>query len=294
MLQTTTTTTTTTTTSRLWFLRHCDKPSDPDNSCCSPAGYDRARAWSTYFMQKWGNAYWEGDLMHPHHVSLYASAFHSKQVCLGVPKHRVGEDGKGSKKCQHSQRMFLTAKAIQHGLESGKHSWDVANQYLTIDTPVHHKYCVGQWKKLLKQILHHLQHQNVTDAIVVWEHSEILDMISHLATDAFHKEGIREKDIEARYADIYNLVLYYDRIQETFGYECFGEPRVACEQVGSLLLLGREPPFLSGLLEDSSLLEAYVAAFLLTVCFAVYVVVCFFMPERERSRWREQRGYISI
>jgi len=234
-------------------------------------------------MKKWGNSYWEGD-DHPHHVSLYASAYHSNEVvCLGVSSP---ESGQVKKKCQHSQRMFLTAKAIHHGLVTGKKSWDVANNYLSVEPSIHHTYCIGQWKKLMKQVLY----QNWTDAILVWEHSEILDMIEHLGVNNLHREKA-----EAGYGDMYNLVLYYDTIPKKVGYECFGEPRVACEQVGSLLLFGldatiNDGSFLYG--HVVSLPETYAIVALLTVCFFLYVSMYF--AGANRDRWRRQQGYISI
>ena len=88
---------------RLWLIRHCDKPHKSNNPCCSKIGYDRSNAWNFYFQHIFDNK---------NIIQIYASNFNDKKICMDNIEYSA------NRKCQKSQRMFLTAYYIHKNLKN--------------------------------------------------------------------------------------------------------------------------------------------------------------------------------
>ena len=61
---------------KIWIIRHCDKPNDHNNPCCSDVGYERSIGWANYFKDYLGNK-----------VNMITSDFHSKKICVNNVNH---------------------------------------------------------------------------------------------------------------------------------------------------------------------------------------------------------------
>jgi len=133
----------------IWFLRHCDKPHNPVNPCCTDLGYDRANHWYRYFADR---------IKHNQPLAIYTSGFNEKRVCINNTRHL------STKYCQKSQRMYLTALAIQREIPQ---------------SILHSSYCVGDYRRLLRDI----RLSTLQNIIVVWEHNEIIQMIRDYGVD---------------------------------------------------------------------------------------------------------------
>jgi hypothetical protein len=96
------------------IIRHCDKPHDKHNPCCSDIGYKRAKYRKDYFK----------DI----NFTIYTAGFRTEpNQCLKDFSYM------SNKYCQHSQRMLLTANII------GK--------------PIKYQYCIGDEKKLVHDVM---------------------------------------------------------------------------------------------------------------------------------------------
>lgn len=173
---------------RLWIIRHCDKPNSNSNPCCSEVGYERSSKWHIYFSKVFDKT---------NKIQIYASNYNEKKRCIVTPYFQYN----ANKYCQKSQRMFLTANAISQSFINSNF------------TNIYHKeinniFCVGESRQLIS---HLLSKRDITDAIIVWEHTEILDMIRR-----FH---IKIRKWPNKY--IYDLVFLLDITSNKLFYECF-------------------------------------------------------------------------
>lgn len=174
----------------IWFIRHCDKPvyteknaghemegvrgfaalqksrKSNEKYCCSDLGYERADHWATYFRKRI-----------PNHFEMYASNY-------------FNHSHPGTKKCPKSQRMYLTALAIQPDT-----------------TRINTKYCTGEWRPLIREALS----STTQHIIIVWEHKEIVQMLRYLGVDMPRWPN--------RFRDLYHIVFRVS--DEEFGFECF-------------------------------------------------------------------------
>ncbi len=99
----------------IFIIRHCDKPRDKKNPCCSHIGYKRAEYWREYFRDY-------------KNMTTYTAGFSTTpNQCL------KGFSYLSDKHCQHSQRMLLTSHII------GK--------------PIQYQYCIGDEKRLVNDIM---------------------------------------------------------------------------------------------------------------------------------------------
>lgn len=145
---------------RIWIIRHCDKPSNKNNPCCSEIGYKRANAWYQYFQ-----TYLKKD----DKIKIITSNYDFKKSCIpqGLPLINTATP---NSQCQKSQRMWITGYYIFSNLR--------VNMKFQLHNQINSEYCVGQYKEML----HHIMNKDTetTDAIIVWEHNEIIDIIRHL------------------------------------------------------------------------------------------------------------------
>jgi len=193
--------------SRIWFLRHCDKPIKKSDPCCSETGYKRAVGWAHYL----------GPFVRERRVEIYASgSTESASTCLDgsrygekrseaeFEKHfletQSEENGyEVNPTCQKSQRMWLTAHSIQTVLNG------------TMNPP---SYCIGDGSKVIQEILRK-RGDGTTDFVVVWEHEEIIEMIRSL--------GVSIKDWKKK--ELYDLVFMMDLDTRTLYYQCVPMPK---------------------------------------------------------------------
>ena len=176
-------------TSEIWFIRHCDKPQDDDNSpCCSSTGYDRAKGWPNYFKGKLGSN------------SIVLTSNFKESDDYGDCKKGV-EPSSTDGSCQHSQRMYITAYDIAEGL-------GFSTENMVTD------YCSGS-KSAPDDVASYLQKALSRSQLVVWEHKQIPDIITGL--------GIKLDAWPSELSDVYNIVF---RIQDVGGdavmqYTCY-------------------------------------------------------------------------
>lgn len=171
---------------RIWLIRHCDKPKSAYDPCCSKLGYERAAQWHLYF---------EKYIQKRDKVKIYSSNFNEKKICINNIKYLPDSS------CQKSQRMFLTAYYLQITFK---------DDAIDLSPTIGNDYCVGEKDKLLSVIL---KDRVVTDAIVVWEHKEIVDII--------HSFNIQIKKWKNKFQNIYNLVFMIDVERRKLFYDCF-------------------------------------------------------------------------
>lgn len=162
---------------RIWIIRHCDKPSDPNNPCCSERGYERANAWADFFLSRVKNPV------------FFASNYHENKTC-GIRAHHY------NRVCQKSQRMYLTAEAIQSVFPGA---------------PIYTDFCVGEKRRLVDNI----RHVNATDTVLVWEHHEIVEIVRIL--------GHPLRKWRNRWIDEYSLVFMLDIKTNQFDYACMDQ-----------------------------------------------------------------------
>jgi hypothetical protein len=237
---------------RIWLVRHCDKPISTSDPCCSKLGYERAAQWHLYF---------EKYIQKRDKVKIYSSNFNEKKICINNIKYLPDSS------CQKSQRMFLTAYYLQNTFKD-----DVIDLSPTIDND----YCVGEKDKLLSAILKDMV---VTDAIVVWEHKEIVDIIRNF--------DIQIKKWKNKFKNIYNLVFMIDVQRRQLFYDCFDFDKNAitnCSEVndmGKWLSNFNSIDKYSGALYTTSQYPTnykieinYIKIIFFTVCF-LFFLVCF-------------------
>jgi len=169
---------------RIWFLRHCDKPHNKDNPCCSKKGYQRANNWHLYF-QTW--------IPQTSRIAIYTSSFHEKKMCI-----QNTNSINTNKQCQKSQRMWITAQTIYNNLHI----------YFPFYKTIHSNFCIGEYKKVLQHIKKDAL--SFTDAIVIWEHTEIIEMIRALGIETKHVHN-----------NIYHLVFLVDLQSKTLYYDYY-------------------------------------------------------------------------
>jgi hypothetical protein len=172
---------------RIWLIRHCDKPKNPENPCCSEMGYRRANSWYQYF-QLW--------LKPENIVKIVTSEFNKKKVCIS------GITTGSNSQCQKSQRMWITGFYIYSHLQT--------NMSIQIQSIINTRYCIGQYKEMLENIMEK-NADDSTDAIIVWEHNEIIDIIRHF--------GIKIDNWKNE--KIYDIVFLLDVKKRTLYYDCF-------------------------------------------------------------------------
>uniref|UniRef100_A0A6C0ERF9 Uncharacterized protein n=1 Tax=viral metagenome TaxID=1070528 RepID=A0A6C0ERF9_9ZZZZ len=173
---------------RIWLIRHCDKPRVESNPCCSTYGYNRSINWFFYFKQY---------LNKDNNIEIYSSNYNEKIFCSldVIPGYKPNNS------CQKSQRMFLTAYYIQEKL--------ITNNY-----KIYHKinlnFCVGDKNNLIKYINKNV---NVNDAIVVWEHNELIEIIREYNIDI--------SKWRKRNNDEYTIVFLIDVKTRQLYYDCY-------------------------------------------------------------------------
>jgi hypothetical protein len=179
---------------RIWLVRHCDKPKDTNNPCCSEMGYQRANMWYQYF-QSWLNP--------ENKIKVITSRFNKKKVC--IPNIDTNIENDSDNKCQKSQRMWITGFYIYRDLQIKFNLHSIMNT----------QYCIGQYKEMLKHILDkekNKEKDDTTDAIIVWEHNEMIDIIQHfgIKIDKWKNENI------------YDIVFMMDVTKKPrLFYDCF-------------------------------------------------------------------------
>lgn len=174
---------------RIWLLRHCDKPKDPYNPCCSHKGYERSNQWATYF-----NKY----LNPKHYIKLYSSNFNENKICLA--KNDTNHIPIPDNQCQKSQRMFLTASSIYNNL----------SLLLNISPQINSNYCIGESSMLMKSVV---KNTEFTDILIIWEHHEIIDIIREFNIEIPSWKNKLNKN--------YDIVFLIDVINKKLYYECY-------------------------------------------------------------------------
>jgi hypothetical protein len=128
----------------IWIIRHCDKPKNRNNPCCSEDGYQRSKYWLPYFQNKINNK---------EKVQIISSGFNDKYNCIDLSSYTKNS-------CQKSQRMFLTSHFIYSSM----------NKTYSVEYINH--FCIGDTYKITNFVKN-----NPFDTIIVWEHNEIIDII---------------------------------------------------------------------------------------------------------------------
>lgn len=131
----------------VFIIRHCDELDD-SNPCCSLFGYERAGNWNRLF---------DGALQ-GQNVTIYSpgAKYDSTTVC----KPNIAITNTAT--CQKSQRMAMTARIIRYNL----------NSYADMEM----NYCSGEYAQVVSDITKAAK--TVENALVVWKHSEIVNMIN--------------------------------------------------------------------------------------------------------------------
>jgi hypothetical protein len=175
----------------IWFIRHCDKPNNSNNPCCSEIGYERSIAWYDYLKTK---------INKRSNIKFYASGFAEEKVCDYFTNHKKY---KANKQCQKSQRMFLTCNIIYNNFSND-------NQYL-INNFINLNYCVGEEKDLLNSVIKNANKHD--DVVIVWEHNGIIDILNMLNLDInFWKK---------KYKNMYDIIFKYDYKNHKLTYYCY-------------------------------------------------------------------------
>jgi hypothetical protein len=168
----------------IWLIRHCDKPADKNNSCCSDYGYKHSDNWYKYFKKY---------ISSPPYI--YGANYNNEQnQCATDYDYNYNYNSKID--CQKSQRMYLTAQAINKSIRFSKDD-------VNID------YCTGQYKELAKNT----RNINNNDIIVVWEHSEIVDIINYFGINLDKWPNIID--------DEYSIVFMFDVDHNKLYYDCY-------------------------------------------------------------------------
>jgi hypothetical protein len=169
---------------RIWLIRHCDKTKRENNNCCSKIGYERSKNWQVYF-----NELFDKNNI----VKIYTSNFNEKRICLENLNTTPNSN------CQKSQRMFLTAFLMKEQMKLSN-----------LNTNINLDYCIGDIKNLLKSVTNNIV---ITDAIIVWEHKEIIDIIRSFE--------IPIKKWKNKYNNIYDIVFMINLKTKELFFDCF-------------------------------------------------------------------------
>lgn len=125
----------------IYFLRHCDKPLM--GPCCSREGYQRIALWKTF-------------------LETYPPlAIHTVGSRTAPDKCAHGFGYPRRHHCPHSQRMLITSQLLS-GLPQ---------------VEIEGVYCTGGLSAVVDQILHA---NRSTNALIVWQHTEMLDVLKRL------------------------------------------------------------------------------------------------------------------
>lgn len=174
------------------MLRHCDKPIDDADSCCSDVGHQREQKWSM-FLHKYLD---QDDSV----IEMYASNFRRIQTC----NYNINYELMSSvprKNCQRAQRMYSSAYYIKENLESLNY-----NIIKNIDT----NNCIGEESAVVQSITNSTQ---ITDAILIWQHDEIIEIIRSF--------DIKMNDFSKSDKYIYDIAFMLDLSSKKLYYECF-------------------------------------------------------------------------
>jgi len=98
--------------------------------------------------------------------------------------------------------MYSTAYYIKENLENLKQY----NVKSSIDT----EYCIGEYRDLLHSIK---QNKHVSDAVLIWEHKEIIDIIRSFDIDI--------NEWKDDYKDVYDIVFMIDLKKKRLYYDCY-------------------------------------------------------------------------
>ena len=136
----------------IYIIRHCDKPKNDNNPCCSKKGYNRSHKWKDYFKS--------------YNITIYTTGFSTNQNhCIQslpfFPNY----------KCQHSQRMLLTSYIIGKSLHN-----------------IHYNYCVGNEKQMIQDVMEYEKN----DVLIVWQHEHIRNILDYLQIDHSNNINIGE------------------------------------------------------------------------------------------------------
>jgi len=181
---------------RIWLIRHCDKPKKHSNPCCTDLGYERAEAWGDFF-HRWTPP--------ENKIGIYTSNYHEKKQCE-TPQYPMVGYQKPSQDCQKSQRMFYTAVSIDEEMRKKRPESPPELQM---------KYCIGEYRSMLDEIVD--RNTEWEDVIIVWEHTEIIEIIRSL--------GISISKWKKRWRKEYSIVFLIEwdepRRKYTLQYQCF-------------------------------------------------------------------------
>ena len=178
---------------RLWMLRHCDKPIDDADSCCSDVGHQREQKWSIFL-----HRYLDQE---DSFIEMYASNFRTIQTCNYNINYEL-MTSTPRKHCQRAQRMYSSAYYIKENLESLNYSI-IKN----IDT----NNCIGEESAVIHSITNSTH--TITDAILIWQHDEIMEIIRSF--------GITMNDFSKSDKYIYDIAFMLDISNKKLYYECF-------------------------------------------------------------------------
>ena len=167
----------------VWLIRHCDKSSDDSDPCCTSKGYDRARGWAEYFKSR----------LTPSATGFVSSTYKSDQDTC---KKTAGTPTNTYSACQHSQRMWLTAS-------------ELVNQLGVSETSINTDYCTSD---SMKDVAKLAEGQKEKEALIVWEHNQLVDIIKDLGVG-------KMSDWPDNLDDVYSLVF---RVENgTMEYACY-------------------------------------------------------------------------
>jgi hypothetical protein len=187
-------------TERVYIVRHCDKSNRISNPCCSALGYERAFLWAEYLSNHLAST-------NIHFINAGTSS--PKQCVVSIIVNNTTRNSDGNTihndnldlnysrdfRCQRSERLLLTTHQIR--------------QNLKYPSTIEGHYCVGNPSKVVKAIYE----ASAEDVILVWEHTEILEILSLLGwnlgkwPDQDHYNVIFMVDLKNKklYYDIVNL-----------------------------------------------------------------------------------------
>jgi hypothetical protein len=217
---------------RIWFIRHCDKPNNPNDRGCSSKGIWRANQWAQYFI---------GRVNKP---TLYTSGFR----------------GYKNAQCpQKSERMMTTAILIKNELMGASIKTD---------------YCIGQGSELIRKL-----RKETGDTIVIWEHTEIIEMLQIMGIPLVQKTA---KYLKKEFG----IVFLWENHRLSF--DCFPEE---CSEIVVKTL--KDFPRIPSWMTNLPLKKMPLLYFLGIVCFLG--VTCFFFifaciihkKEQEQHQYRE-------
>ena len=173
---------------KIWILRHCDKPENPKNPCCSEYGKIRFQSWNQYFMRQ--------NIPQENSIQIIGSNYDdSKSKCV------VSNQQKTNEKCNYSQRMVESSLYLQESMM-------MYFPNVGLDTTT---FCSTQTTKLALSI--YQNHTKNHHVILVWSHTEIIDLLRTM--------GISIKKWKRHLRKEYNIVFLFDVKQKTLSYDCF-------------------------------------------------------------------------